>query len=128
MVFPKPKVEYVDTKLKDMDIKKGINQSNRNIEAVVIGASTGGPRALYTVITSLPQNLGVPVFVVQHMPTGFTKAFAERLDSNSDIRVVEASDGEIYEKNVVYIAPGGYHMEVGKDRKIHLNTEPTMWE
>jgi len=97
------------------------------INAVAIGASTGGPKALYKVITVLPKDLEVPVFVVQHMPVGFTKAFAERLDSNSKIKVVEATDGEIVEKNVVYIAPGGYHMEVGIDKKIHLNMEPAMW-
>jgi len=55
-------------------------ESNVAIDAVVIGASTGGPKALYTVVTALPQKMGVPVFIVQHMPIGFTKAFAERLD------------------------------------------------
>lgn len=96
-------------------------------EAVVIGASTGGPKALYAVITSLPEKIGVPIFVVQHMPVGFTKAFSERLNNNSSIKVVEAQDGDIIEKDTVYIAPGGYHMEVGSDRKIHLNTEPAVW-
>lgn len=61
------------------------------------------------------------------MPVGFTKAFAERLNSNSRIKVVEAKEGENIEKNVVYIAPGGFHMEVGVDKKIHLNTEPPIW-
>jgi two-component system chemotaxis response regulator CheB len=97
------------------------------IKAIVIGASTGGPKALYNVITKFPEFIGAPVFVVQHMPVGFTKAFAERLDANSEIKVVEASDDLIYENNVVYIAPGGYHMEVWKDGKIHLNTEPSIW-
>ena len=46
---------------------------------------------LYKVITALPENIGVPVFVVQHMPTGFTKAFAERLNLNSKLKVVEAA-------------------------------------
>jgi two-component system, chemotaxis family, protein-glutamate methylesterase/glutaminase len=102
------------------------NLTNK-VDAVVIGASTGGPKALYSVITNLPEKLGVPVFIVQHMPVGFTKAFADRLNSNSKIRVVEASDGMPVEKDVVYIAPGGYHMEVHGDKKIHLNTEPTIW-
>lgn len=97
------------------------------IKAVVIGASTGGPKALYNVITKFPKFLGVPVFVVQHMPVGFTKAFADRLDANSEIKVVEATDGENYQNNVVYIAPGGYHMEIWNDRKIHLNKEPAIW-
>lgn len=108
-------------------IERPIRTVTPNIEAVVIGASTGGPKALYKVITVLPDNIGVPVLVVQHMPTGFTKAFAQRLNLNSKLKVVEASDGDLIEKNVVYIAPGGYHMEVGRDKKIHLNTEPTIW-
>ncbi|MDF2883218.1 MAG: chemotaxis response regulator protein-glutamate methylesterase [Clostridiaceae bacterium] len=103
------------------------NVCHNKINAVAIGASTGGPKALYAVITSLPHDLGVPVFVVQHMPVGFTKAFAERLNSNSEISVVEAQNGDAIEKNVVYIAPGGYHMEVGSDKRIHLNTDPSMW-
>lgn len=102
-------------------------QVAHNIEAVVIGASTGGPKALYKVITALQDNIGVPVLVVQHMPTGFTKAFADRLNLNSKLKVVEAQDGDRVEKNIVYIAPGGFHMEIGPDKKIHLNTEPTIW-
>ena len=97
------------------------------VEAVVIGASTGGPKALYAVITSLPENIGVPVFVVQHMPVGFTKAFADRLNSNSRIKVKEGSEGDVVEKNTVYIAPGGYHMEVSSDKKVRLTTEPPIW-
>ena len=100
---------------------------NGKVDAVIIGASTGGPKALYTVITSLPENIGVPVFVVQHMPVGFTKAFADRLNSNSKITVKEASEGDVIQKNTVYIAPGGYHMEVNSDNKIHLTTEPPIW-
>jgi two-component system, chemotaxis family, protein-glutamate methylesterase/glutaminase len=107
--------------------KPELKSLTNKIEAVVIGASTGGPKALYSVITALPEKLSVPVFIVQHMPVGFTKAFADRLNSNSKMKVVEASDGEIVEKDVVYIAPGGYHMEVQSDRKIHLNTDPSIW-
>lgn len=100
---------------------------NKKINAVVIGASTGGPKALYKVITTLPKNLNVPVFVVQHMPATFTKAFADRMNANSEMRVVEAKDTEIIESGTVYIAPGGFHMEVKSDNRIHLNKEPTMW-
>lgn len=98
-----------------------------SIDAVVIGASTGGPKALYTVITSFPEYIGVPVFVVQHMPPGFTKAFADRINANCKLKVTEATDNEKIEKNTVYIAPGGFHMEVGSDKKIHLNKEPSIW-
>ncbi len=109
------------------DNSQRITTAAHNIEAVVIGASTGGPKALYKVITALPDNIGVPILVVQHMPTGFTKAFAERLNLNSKIKVVEAQDGDYAEKNVAYIAPGGYHMEIGIDKRLYLNTDPTLW-
>ncbi|WP_097025911.1 protein-glutamate methylesterase/protein-glutamine glutaminase [Clostridium peptidivorans] len=97
------------------------------VAALVIGTSTGGPKALHEVVSNLPDDLGIPVFVVQHMPATFTKAFAERLNTKCKITVVEAYDGQVVLNNVVYIAPGGFHMEVGKDKKIHLNKEPTIW-
>ncbi|MCX7884390.1 MAG: chemotaxis response regulator protein-glutamate methylesterase [Caloramator sp.] len=103
-------------KQRDVNLKKPAK-----IDVVVIGASTGGPRVLYDVITKLPSDLGVPVLVVQHMPQGFTNAFAERLNKNSVLNVVEAKDGEYIQKNNVYIAPGGYHMLV-KDGKLYLDS------
>ena len=105
----------------------GIRRSSVDIRAIAIGASTGGPKALYKVITNLPGDLDVPVFLVQHMPVGFTKAFADRLNSKSQLKVVEAEDNMKIEKSTVYIAKGGFHMEVKRDGKIHLNDEPTMW-
>jgi two-component system chemotaxis response regulator CheB len=95
------------------------------MEAVVIGASTGGPRVLYDLITQLPKDLNTPVFVVQHMPAGFTKAFAERINKNSQLNVVEARDGEVIQANTVYIAPGGYHM-MAVDSRIKLDLSPTI--
>lgn len=100
---------------------------NKKISAIVMGASTGGPKALFNVITNLPEKLGVPILVVQHMPEGFTKAFAERLDKFSNVKVVEAREGMSIEKDVVYIAPGGKHMEISRNKTITLNLEPQMW-
>jgi two-component system chemotaxis response regulator CheB len=97
------------------------------LEAIVMGASTGGPKALYEVVTKLPEKIGVPVFIVQHMPVGFTKAFAERLDKFSKIKVVEATQGQKIENDVVYIAPGGYHMEINNNRTILLTQDPPIW-
>jgi two-component system, chemotaxis family, protein-glutamate methylesterase/glutaminase len=104
-----------------------VSIESRGINAVVMGASTGGPKALYSVITDLPEDLNVPVFVVQHMPQGFTRAFAERLNKSSKLKVLEASEGENIENNTVYIAPGGRHMILGQDRRIHLSDEPPIW-
>lgn len=100
---------------------------NKRIDAVVIGASTGGPKALQEVLTKLPGNLNVPVFVVQHMPEGFTKVFAERLNKSCNMEVVEASDGMIINRNTIYIAKGGSHMTVGSSSRISLNKEPSIW-
>ncbi|WP_127531905.1 protein-glutamate methylesterase/protein-glutamine glutaminase [Paenibacillus kobensis] len=83
---------------------------------VLIGTSTGGPKALHEVICSLPSKLAAPVLVVQHMPPNFTRSLAQRLDAFSAVRVTEAVQGERVETGTVYIAPGGYHMELAKDR------------
>lgn len=99
------------------------HQNLLSYEAVVLGASTGGPKVLFDVITKLPADLNVPVFVVQHMPKGFTKAFAERLDKFSKLKVVEASDDEKIDINTVYVAPGGYHLLVANE-KIKLDLSP----
>ncbi|WP_256470603.1 chemotaxis response regulator protein-glutamate methylesterase [Sporosarcina sp. Marseille-Q4943] len=81
---------------------------------VIIGTSTGGPRALQEVLTRLPSDTNAPILIVQHMPPGFTKSLAQRLDGLSDIRVKEAEDGEPLLKGVAYIAPGGRHLKIGK--------------
>ena len=95
---------------------------------VAIASSTGGPRALHDVIPKLPGNLNAPVLLVQHMPKGFTKSLAERLDALSEIKVTEAEDGEVIEKGHVYIAPGGQHMQLmkkpGGSYAIKLTDEP----
>jgi len=81
---------------------------------IAIGASTGGTQALETVLTRLPADVP-PIVVVQHMPAGFTKAFAGRLDSVCAMRVVEASGGEALERSTAYIAPGDFHLHVEQD-------------
>lgn len=118
-VMHKPKVE----KSKFSNIERSYGE----YKAIVIGASTGGPKAIHSLITSLPKELGIPIFIVQHMPAGFTKAFADRLNNSSNLEVVEASHMSEIINNKVYIAPGGYHMEINNEKKITLNEEPTLW-
>jgi two-component system, chemotaxis family, protein-glutamate methylesterase/glutaminase len=96
-------------------------------KVIAVGASTGGPDALARLLSELPPRLPVPVLVVQHMPPVFTKMFAERLDRQSPMRVVEARDGETIEAGAVYIAPGDRHMLVvqrGTGVVIRLNDAP----
>ena len=114
-----------DTTIKENTIP--LNLKNKKIDAVVIGASTGGPKALQEVLTKLPANLGVPVLVVQHMPEGFTKVFAERLNKICNMSVIEAEEGMSINKGNIYIAKGGYHMTVTTKGTIHLNEEPPIW-
>jgi two-component system, chemotaxis family, protein-glutamate methylesterase/glutaminase len=78
---------------------------------ICIGTSTGGPRALQNVLTKLPATLDAAVLIVQHMPAGFTKSLATRLDTLCAISVKEACDGDVVQKGTAYIAPGGYHMK-----------------
>ncbi len=87
---------------------------------VAIASSTGGPRALQTLISSLPKDLGVPVLIVQHMPAGFTAALADRLDSISELKVVEAKDGEEVVANHVYLSRGGVHMNIRRQGARHV--------
>ena len=95
---------------------------------VVIGTSTGGPQALQTVITRLPGNLPCGVVVVQHMPAGFTKSLAERLNSISEIAVKEAEHDELIKPGQVYIAPGDFQLRIAPalngERKILLSKDP----
>lgn len=110
----------------DVVIKQHTQVSGEKI--VAIASSTGGPRALQEVIPLLPANLNAPVLLVQHMPKGFTKSLADRLNDLSKITVSEAFDGEKIEKGHVYIAPGGLHMKLIKKSSgyvISLTDEPS---
>ncbi|QTA88424.1 Protein-glutamate methylesterase/protein-glutamine glutaminase [Desulfonema magnum] len=86
------------------------------IDVVVMGVSTGGPNALQEMIPKLDGDFPVPILAVQHMPSMFTASLAARLDKASSIKVVEGEDGQLVKKGIIYIAPGGRHMIVKKDR------------
>jgi two-component system chemotaxis response regulator CheB len=90
---------------------------------VVIGASTGGPRAIPEVLSRLPRDLPAGVLIVQHMPEGFTKSFAERLNWYTSLEVKEAEEGDKILPGKVLVAPGNLHMEIDK-KIVHLNGGP----
>lgn len=99
----------------------------RKIDIVAIGCSTGGPNALADVIPRLPPNFATPIVIVQHMPPVFTKLLAERLSSRSKVKVCEATDGQLIENGVAYIAPGDFHMVLqrnGLQVRLKLNKDP----
>ncbi len=95
---------------------------------IALACSTGGPKALQSVIPFLDPKIDAPMVLVQHMPVGFTKSMAERLDEISKVHVKEAENGEQLQKGWVYIAPGGKHMEVRKNpggvHTIYLHDAP----
>ncbi len=82
------------------------------IDVVAIGSSTGGPSALAELIPRLPEDLRVPVLIVQHMPARFTASLATSLDRRSKLRVREAEDGRPLRKGEVLVGPGGKHLEI----------------
>jgi two-component system chemotaxis response regulator CheB len=87
--------------------------SSPTAELLVIGSSTGGPKALQDILPALPADLPVPCLIVQHMPSTFTRPFADRLDGLCQVHVKEAEQGEPLKAGTVYIAPGGIHMLYG---------------
>ncbi|MBN2039493.1 MAG: chemotaxis response regulator protein-glutamate methylesterase [Spirochaetes bacterium] len=84
-------------------------------KAVAIGTSTGGPSALVSIFKKIPAAFPAPVFIVQHMPAGFTKAFAERLNNNSGLNVKEAEDGDKIYPGCGYLAPGDAHIKIAEE-------------
>jgi two-component system chemotaxis response regulator CheB len=88
--------------------------TRQRVDILAIGVSTGGPKALATLLAQLPADFLVPVVIVQHMPPLFTKALAERLTSQSRIRVDEGIQGGMLERGRAWVAPGNFHMIVEK--------------
>jgi two-component system chemotaxis response regulator CheB len=114
-------------KVMENDAKPSFGREKRLIRqapryAVAIGASTGGPRALEEIMRDLPQNLPAAVFITQHMPVGFTKSLAARLDRASPLEVTEVTGGETALQGCAYLAQGGYHLILENNRNIALSS------
>jgi two-component system chemotaxis response regulator CheB len=112
-IVPKAK-QIEDTKKLVAIVKKShpLPAAGSGQKVVALACSTGGPRALQSVIPKLPAELAAPVLIVQHMPKGFTQSLADRLNAISSIKVKEAAEGDVLENGTVYIAMGGKHMNV----------------
>ncbi|UCG11923.1 MAG: chemotaxis response regulator protein-glutamate methylesterase, partial [Deltaproteobacteria bacterium] len=87
-----------------------VSVSPRAIKAILIGASTGGPRALLDLLPPLCEKVDVPIFIVQHMPPTFTQSLAKSLNSRCRYTVIEGSNDDVAQAQYVYVAPGGKHM------------------
>ncbi len=106
--------------------KAAIKPISRHDPIVVIGSSTGGPRALNTVLSNIPGDFPAAVVIVQHMPVGFTRTLAERLNTQSALVVKEAQEGDCLEIGKALLAPGGYHMIFSEKGSVTLNQNPTV--
>ncbi len=101
------------------------------VDVIAIGASTGGPDALASILSKLPADFPVPVVIVQHMPPLFTRLFAQRLNTASQVTVREAKNGDLVEPGTVLIAPGDFHLSLKRDglsvRAITHQEGPENW-
>ncbi len=100
------------------------SKSSRAEKVVVVGTSTGGPRALFEVVPRLPADLPAAVLLVQHMPPGFTRSLAHRLNDVSPLQVREACEGDVVETGLALLAPGDFHMTVRRGGRIALEKTP----
>lgn len=121
-------IKPIKTEAKPIKSKTSTYTGSLNI--VAIGTSTGGPRALQSVIPFIPADIPAAILIVQHMPPNFTKSLADRLNDMSKINVKEAEDGDVLVAGTAYIAPGDFHMRVNKVRNgtyvIKLDKEPAV--
>lgn len=107
--------------VRDYNIKRlnGTGESNKRYKAssklYVMGASTGGPKLLGNMFSRIKSSVNRGFVIAQHMPAGFTKSFAERMNAASDLKIVEAKDRERVENGKAIVIPGGYHGEVKRD-------------
>ena len=103
---------------------KSITSEARAKKVVVIGASTGAPRIITSILREIPADIPAGFLIVQHMSKEFISSFAERLDEVSNIRVKEAGENEPVREGLALLAPGDMHMEVTADGLVRLNQSP----
>ncbi len=96
-------------------LQRSRRTSRMSHSAVAIGISTGGPKMIFQALSALPANLNASVFMVQHMPPGFTASYAERLNKRLTIPFVEAQPGMKVEPGMGYLAQGGRHLKLHKN-------------
>ncbi|WP_373531355.1 chemotaxis-specific protein-glutamate methyltransferase CheB [Vampirovibrio sp.] len=109
-------------------INPNLQTTVKRFDVLVIGISTGGPNALTELVPKLPEDLGIPILIVQHMPPVFTESLAKSLDKKSKMQVKEAVQSEAVVSGTAYIAPGGKHMTVVREKtevKIVLTEDPS---
>ena len=111
-----PRVSEVSTSRQKSNFEKirSIAAQSKSPQIIAIGASTGGPKALTTLLTQIPQSINIPIVVTIHMPKAFTGQLADSLNSKCALTVVEAEHDMPLKPSTIYIAPGGLHMRVAQ--------------
>ncbi len=110
------------------EIKQEPRKSHQDPKmVVVIASSTGGPNALNGFLPYLPQSLDIAYLLVQHLPTGFSRLFANRLNSACSLEVREAEEGESLQSGVVLVAKGGKHLVLDAEGRTAYNSNPPLW-
>ena len=113
-LFPRSRKEQK----KPLQLVQTFENDLKRIQVIAIGASTGGPLALQIILSGLPENLPVPVLIVQHIAKGFVKGFHEWLSATAGIKLKIAEDGEQILPGIGYIAPDNFHMGISRGNKI----------
>ena len=112
---------------KPLPVKFPAPIQQKECDIIAIASSTGGPNALTTLVPKLMYNVNIGILIVQHMPPLFTKQFALSLDQKTEYAVREAETGDTVAPNVIFIAPGNYHMAIktlGQEQRITLHQGP----
>lgn len=102
----------------------GLVEKNAKARIVAIGASTGGPPVLQTILAALPGDLPIPVVIVQHMAAGFSQGFIEWLSTSSALPIEAGHHNDMMKPGHVYLAPDDYQMKVGHGGRILLTRDP----
>lgn len=104
--------------------KKTSEEGSKALRAVGIGASIGGPQALCSILAGLPPDFPAPIFIVQHISSGFVDGLVNWLSESTSLKVKIAENGEVAQPGFVYVAPDKFHLEIGEGGLIKL-TNPT---
>lgn len=115
--------DYIKKETNNELVKKTSYSKKRDL--IIIGCSTGGPSALQSLLPRFPEDLDVPIIVLQHMPPGFTKPLSERFDAICNLRVKEIENGDELVPGNIYIAPSGFQtfLELNNDNKVTFKVE-----
>ena len=103
-----------ESKASSVFTPRQVVRKKKEYDIVAIGSSTGGPSALYRLLSQIPADFPLPILIIQHMPKNFTNSFAERLNMNCSMNVCEARNGQVIEPGGIYITPGGQQLMVDR--------------